>query len=449
MTAGLMLAVTVQSLSAQSLTDALIAAYRNSPQLQSDRADLRASDEDVASTYSTRRPTVALSSSNKYTYTQVSSWTYAQSLTLSAELTLWDGGDNTLAHEAAKVMVDVGRETLRLAEQTVLLNAVTAFMDMRRDSQFMQLAENNYQVFGRQVQAAKDRYEVGEVRRTDVNLAEARLAGALSQIALRQGNLEYVREKFYVAIGEYPGQLQIPPPAPKIPVSLAAAKEIAMRNHPSIKTARHAAKITDINVARAEAAMKPTFTLSGSAALSTGTSAMATGNTASIGIAGLVPLYSGGALAAAKRKTIALQEQARSDIQLAGLSVGQAVTLAWSQIKSTRAAITARHKEVRASRVALRGITEEANLGARTTLDVLDAEQDLVSAESNLVAAKRDEYVAIYSLLSAMGLLNVNHLRLGIKTYDPQINYKKVSKAPPPTDRGKLLQKIFKRAGKQ
>lgn len=431
---------------AHTLTDAMINAYRNSAQLKSEQAALRGTDEGVAQAWAALRPQVSASSTSGYTHlrsTGASTW--SSSLTLSLSLKLWDGGDSALAVEAARMNVAIARDSLVLSEQTVLLNAVIAFMDMRRDAQFLQLAENNRSVIARQVQAAQDRFEVGEARRTDVSQAEARLAGALSIVALRQGNLEISREAFFVATGRYPDILQSPPALPRIPSSYEAAKSVALRGHPSVLSGQKLIELAQINVYRAEAAMKPSFSLSGSATTSSNS---LSGDAVKLSITGSAPIYSGGALTSARRQALALEEKSRSDLQLTGLLVAQNTQRFWAQLQIARASITARQKEVRASRVALRGISEEANLGARTTLDVLDAEAELVEAETNLVTAKRDEYVAVYSLLSAMGLLTVKHLRLGIKTYDPMVNFDQVSKAPGPTDRKKLLDKILKRAGK-
>ncbi len=432
---------------AHTLTDALINAYRNSAQLKSEQAALRGTDEGVAQAWAALRPSVNASATSGYSHsynTGVNS--RVSNLTLSLDLLVWDGGATELAVEAARLNVVAARENLVDTEQTVLLNAVIAFMDMRRDAQFLELAENNRSVIARQVQAARDRFEVGEVRRTDVSQAEARLAGALGTVALRQGTLEISREAYFVAIGKYPGVLQAPPPLPRIPNTVEAAKSIALRGHPSILRAQHGVKIAEINVYRAEAAMKPKISLSGS--LSINPKAFS-GDTAGLSIKGTAPIYQGGRLTSAYRQALALEEKSRSDLQLAGLLVAQNTHRFWAQLQIARASITARQKEVRASRVALRGIREEANLGARTTLDVLDAEREMVQAETNLVEARRNESVAVYSLLSAMGLLTVNHLQLGIKTYDANVNYNKVSTAPKPTNRAKLLDKIFTRAGKK
>jgi len=436
--------------SAQSLTDTLISAYRNSIQLEVDRAALRALDEGVAQAWAKFRPSASATFARTATYVMpgfgADFTTFTNTLSISSSLTLWDGGETRLGAEVARLNVAASRENLMLSEQTVLLSAVTAFMDMRRDIQFLGLAENNLEVLNRQVQAARDRFEVGEVRRTDVNLAEAAAAGAQAAVARAQGGLEITRESYRIAVGNYPGQLHNPPPLPKFPTSLAAAQAVAARTHPAILRAQLVAKAGELNVLRAETAMKPKLKLSGTYSAS---SARTVSDSAALSLGASIPLYSGGALASARRQAMALREQAQATLHLTARSVGQGVAIAWTTIEISKASIVARHKEVRASRVALQGIREEASLGALTTLDILNAERDLLQAESNLVSAQHDQYVAVYSLLSAMGLLTVKHLGLGIKTYDANVNYNKVSTAPPATDRDKLLNRILKRAGKQ
>lgn len=451
---GIAAATTIAAgtVSAQSLTDALIGAYRHSDRLKSEQAYLRSLDEGVAQALSSTRPQLSARFSSSATYSEVlpplatDNWTYSTILTLSAEMTVWDGGANQLAKEVAKETVLSARLSLVDVEQQILLQALQAYMDMHRDSQFLALAENNRVVIARQVQAAKDRYEVGEVRRTDVSQAEARLAGATSNLALRQGTLEISREAYHVATGAYPGVLVPPPPLPGLPATLEDAKALAKRNHPAIKRAQHLVKIAELNVQRAEASMKPLFKVSGNVGLNAD---QAKGDTLSLALTGTMPLYTGGRLISVHRQSQELVSRARHDVQQTGLLVAQQVTAQWAQLQIARASIIARKEEVRASRVTLRGMREEARLGARTTLDVLDAEREMLTAETNLVAAQRDEYVAVYSLLSSMGLMTVKHLRLGIASYDPQKNYDKVSDAPGPTERQKMLDKIFKRAGKK
>ncbi|MBZ0130295.1 MAG: TolC family outer membrane protein [Rhodobacteraceae bacterium] len=434
---------------AQSLTDALISAYNNSEELKAERAQLQSTNEGVRQAWSATMPSLALSANATASFRSITSFgaanhTYTASVALVSELTLWDGGATELAIESAQVSVAAGRETLVDTEQQVLLAAVTAFMDMRRDAQFLDLAENNFRVIARQLQAAQDRFEVGEAQRTEVSRAEARLADAQSIIALRQGGLEISRDVYYYAIGAYPGNLASPPPLPSIPRTLEAAKAIAVEKHPVVLRARQVVKIAELNVARADAAMKPNVTLSAQI----GANPNVSGDNYSISLGATMPLYRGGQLLSVRRQTMALKEKALFDLQHAGQLVSQNVTRFWAQYEISSASITARQKEVRASRVALRGIREEANLGARTTLDVLDAERELLQAETNLISARRDQYVAVYSLLSAMGLLTVRHLGLGIKTYDTNADYNRIWNPPTPTERSKQLEKIFKRAGR-
>lgn len=432
---------------AQSLTDALIAAYTNSATLKLQRAVVRSTDEGVAQAVAAKRPTLTATLTNSATHvTAGNTTTLSTALALSSTLNLWDGGSSDMAIEIAKISVASARDGLLSSEQAVLLAAATAFLDMRKDEAFLRLAENNVRVLNRQVQAATDRFDVGEARRTDVNLAEAAAAAALANLALRQGTLEISRAAYFTATGTYPGTLSQPPALPKVPTSLDAAFSIAQRSHPVILQAQKAAKIAKLNIYRAEAAMKPSLAASASLGINSNSG---TGDSASVALTATMPISQGGRLTSLYRQSVASHEQSLANIQLAGLQVKQAVTGAFAQLQIARASITAQQRQVRASRVALRGIREEADLGARTTLDVLDAEQDLVTAESNLFDAQRNEYVAVYTLLSAMGLLTVEHLGLGIRTYNTKTNYKKVSTAPGPTDRGKLLNKLFKRAGKK
>jgi outer membrane protein len=432
---------------AQSLADALTSAYRNSPQLKAEQANLRATDEGVADAVSTFRPSLSLSASGTATQRfATGTTTLSASLALSSELLLWDGGGNQLALDVARHTVDAGRQTLKDLEQTVLLNAVIAFMDIHLDTTFLQLAENNRAVLEQQLKAANDRFEVGEIRRTDVSQTEAFLAGAESTVALRRGTLDITRETYHVATGTYPGSLQAPPPPPRLPASLPAAISLAMKNHPVLERARILSKIAEVNILRAEAAMKPRISVSSSLSdTSTSTDSL------SVTLGVTMPISAGGALTAAHRRARALDEKARADVQRTAQLVAQSVTQSWRQLEIARASITARAKGVRASRVALRGIREEASLGARTTLDVLDAEQALVQAEADLAEARRNENVAVYSLLSAMGLLTADHLGLAVARYDPEANYKKVSTAPGPeaAERKRLLDGIFKRAGRK
>ncbi len=430
---------------AETLTDALISAYRNSPELKAARASLRGTDEDVAQARAARRPTLGAQASagvnHSFAFNRDSRFA---TLNLAASLTLWDGGTTDLAIRSARAGVRVGRVNLIDTEQQVLLAAITAYMDMRRDKKLLQLARTSFEVAAQQLKATRDRFEVGEVRRTDVSQVEARKALAQSVVALRQGTLEISREAYHVAVGRYPGRLAPPPPLPALPKTRDAARALALKNHPAIQRARIMVEIADLNVARARAAMKPRIALQGNLAINANAP---TGDTAGVSITGSVPIYQGGSLSSALRKARELAQKARFDLQRAGQLVTQGVNRSWSQLAIARATITARRKEVESAQVALNGIRDEASLGTRTALDVLDAEKVLFEARTNLATARHDEEIAAYGLLSATGLLTARHLGLGVRVYDPAIHYRKVEKAPGPSDRGRLLDRILRRAG--
>ena len=431
---------------AENLTSALISAYRSSPELKAQRASLRGSDEDVAKAWAARRPTLSAQASAGVSHLfAFNSDTQFATLNLAASLTLWDGGMTDLAIRSAKAGVKVGRATLIETEQSVLLAAITAYMDMRRDEKLLKLARTSLEVAAQQVKATRDRFQVGEVRRTDVSQVEARLALAQSIVALRQGTLEISREAYHVAVGKYPGKLASPPPLPRLPRTEAAARALALKGHPAIRRAQTLVEIADLNVARARAAMKPRIMLQGNLGVNANAT---TGDTASVSIVGSVPIYQGGSLTSAVRKAQALAQKARFDLQRAGQLVSQGVNRAWAQLTIARATIAARRKEVESARIALNGIRDEASLGSRTALDVLDAEKVLFEAQTNLASAHHDEEIAAYGLLSAMGLLTARHLGLVFKTYDPEVHYRKMEKATGQSSRGKLLGKILRRAGK-
>lgn len=438
------MALTASFAQADTLAGTLADAYRNSNLIEANRATLRATDEGVAQAVAAVRPTLAataaLTSATSGT-TGLSSVT--RSLTISSSMTVYDGGQNQLAIKTAEENVKAVRQTLTEIEQSVLLSAVTAYMDMRRDTEFLRLEESNLEVIGQELQAARDRFEVGEVTRTSVNQAEARLEATRASLALRQGNLEIAREGFKLATGRYPGTLQAPPPLPRLPATRAEAQRLASQNHPSIMRAQHLVKAAELTAQRAKVAMGPSVSLTGSYAPTVNARP-----TSSISLSGTMTLYAGGALASAYGQALANAEKTRADLNQAARSVSQTVGNAWAQLRVSRATITARQKQIRAARVAFQSVREEARFGQRTTLDVLDAEQELKGAEANLAAARRDEYVAAYSLLSSMGLLTARHLGLSVQIYDPEENYNRVRTAPSMVKRNNVLERALKRAGR-
>lgn len=432
---------------AETLTDTLIKAYKHSGLLDQNRAVLRAADEDVAQAVATLRPVInyfasATTSSNR-SFTGLNNGHLTGSLGLSASLLLYDGGGSKLAIDGKKEDVLAARQGLIDIEQKVLLRAITAYMNVRRENEFVALRRNNVRVIAEQLRAAKDRFEVGEVTRTDVSLAESRLALARANKAVADGNLARSREEYRASVGTYPKSLRAAPRVPATAKSLDAARAVAYTTHPVMKKIQHEIASTEIGVLRAATLMGPTLTASGRSAVDhTGK------DISSVGLDLAVPIYQGGKLSSIYRQAMARRDAARAGLHITRHQVAQTVGNAWALLNVSRATLAASNRQISAARVAFEGVKEEATLGARTTLDVLDAEQEYLDAQANRISSITDQYVATYTLLSAMGLLTVEHLNLGIRTYDPTAYYNAVRNAPAHSTQGKSLDRVLRALGK-
>ena len=436
--------------SAETLTDALISAYRNSNLLEQNRAVLRAADEDVARAIAALRPTIDFVAS--YGYSNVDQFRQgpdglndlSSSYSLVAQLVILDSGQRGLQTELAKETVLGTRETLVGIEQNVLLNAVSAYASVLSAQAFVDLGENNLRLIQEELQAVRDRFEVGEVTRTDVALAESRLAQSRSQLAAARGQLEAAREAYRVAVGRYPGNLVTPTSVPDTPGTVEEALSIAISRHPAIRQAQREVTAAEISMEIATRAYGPTLSATGRMTYD------GRADQSTVGLEFRQPIYAGGRLAALERRAVAQRDQSRARLHETTLGVREAVANAFSQIRVFGAQIAATEEQVRAAEIAFEGTREEARLGARTTLDVLDAEQDLLDARAARIDARAQQYVAIYSLLSAMGLLTVEHLRLGIPTYDPSAYYNAVNAAPARlSEQGGALDRVLKRIGRE
>lgn len=453
--AAMMMVLPVQ-VRAESLTDVLIAAYKNSNLLEQNRAVLKAADEDVAIAVSALRPTLNFLAQASYADKSVTGGFkpadfgflspgdfLTGAIQISADLTLYDYGRNRLSIAVAKEAVLATREALVGVEQNVLLNAVSSYMNVRSRVEFVVLRQKNVRVIEQELRAAQDRFEVGEVTRTDVALAQARLAASRSALSAADGDLAVAREVFKTAVGAYPGNLAPPPASPATARSPEQAKAIAGRTHPSILQAQRQVTIAELNIARAEAARGPTLR-AGVDLTYTDTDVVRRSATLTYNQS----LYQGGQLAAVTRKARDNAQAQRAQLLETALNVSQAVGTAWAQLAVARAQIDASDRQIAAAQIAYDGIREEATLGARTTLDVLDAEQELLNAEVNRIVAENTRYVAVYSVLAAMGLLTVDHLNLGIPTYDPVAHYDAVKSAPALSAQGARLDKLLRSLGK-
>lgn len=450
--AGVLVAgLSVTAVMADTLADAMAGAYGHSGLLEQNRALLRVADEDVAQAQAALRPILNYAAQASYAYSSQGSVTSTNAdIGLSLVQLLHDWGGSQAAIEAQKQTVLATRQQLISIEQSVLLSAVDAYMNLRRDTEIVALRENNLRVITRELRAANDRFEVGEITRTDVATAEARLAGARADLAAARGSLMTSQEVYAAVVGRSPTTVSAPGAFPETSASVSAATLLAVQSHPDMRAAQYQVAAAEANILRAQAAMKPSTSLTANIGFRDDLSSSSVINTRSIGIETSGPIYQGGRLSSQLRQAMARRDAARGSLHSTRHTIRQGVGIAWAQVLSARATTAASKEQIKAAEVAFEGVREEASLGSRTTLDVLNAEQELLNAKASLVSAQSSEYTATYRLLSAMGLLTVDHLNLRVKRYDPEAYYNLVKTVPVSRSKqGAQLDKVLKALGKE
>lgn len=442
---------------AENIADALIGAYNSSGLLEQNRAVLRAADEDVAGTVALLRPVVSWTTQAGRTIGEGSSSGIAYNANatniftgLSISQLLYDGGASKLNKQAAQETVLATRQSLLSVEQQILFRAAAAYLNVVLQQENVRLSLNNVRLLGEELRAAQDRFDVGEVTRTDVALAESSLAAARSNLAAARGALVSAQAEYANATGHKPGPLAGQPRLPRAAASLQAATDIAVRNHPGILSAQHQVKAAELAAQSASKSMGPSASLSadlGYSEVTTGTNFSRTG---SVTVSVTQPIYQGGGLAARHRRALASRDAAKSALLTTQQDVIQNVANAYVRLETAKASLISSGEQVRAARVAFEGIREEAKLGARTTLDVLSAEQDLLDAQINQVSARSEEGIASYQLLQSQGLLTAERLGLAVQIYDPTLYYNLVKDAPSKVSkRSKDLDRVLKALGKK
>lgn len=413
--------------------DALAKAYLTNPSLEGARANLRATDEGVPTALSGFRPSVTatgtVGDSRKETSanpgTQVS--TDPKTMTLTLSQPIYSGGATLAGMRKATHQVEAARARLLGTEQSILLSAATSYLNVVRDQAVRDLNLNNEQVLKRQLQATRDRFKVGEITRTDVHLAEARLARAVADSISAAGTLESSRAAFTNAVGEAPGAFAAPDISFKIPKSLEAALKDGEAANPGVIAAGFDEKAARESINATRAGLLPSLALTGSAKRSLDTSASGYWATEYVGTLSLsVPLYQGGSTYSGLRSARHQAQGLRLAFDQALRDATQQIRTAWENHAATRARIAAFETQVQASQTALEGVQKEASVGSRTVLDVLDAEQELLDARVNLVTSQRDATVATLSLLSSVGRLTAAELQLPVALYDPVGHYRDV-----------------------
>jgi outer membrane protein len=447
--AGAALAFAGVAARGETLESAIVHAYQNNPSLNAQRALVRSTDEGVPQALSGYRPRVTITSSggeqslsntNKIVppqwpvnrknqppliYSTQSGYNAPFNYGATLTQTLYNGLQTPNRTRQAEAQVLAARETLRVTEQTVLLSAVTAYMNLLRDSAILDLQRRNVEVLQEQLRQTRDRFNVGEVTRTDVAQSESRGAAGRSQVLSAEANYKAAGAAYRQVIGNDPGKLNAGSPVDRFsPHNLPAAVEFASASHPAVTAAQYNVDVAVTQVKVAEGALLPTVTLQGTFQKSfmTGLNGMESYNASVLGQLS-VPVYQGGAEYSAIRQAKETLGQKRLDLDTARDQVRQLVVQSWGQLDAAKGNIDATNSQVQAAEIALNGVREEARVGQRTTLDVLNAQQELVNARVALVTAQRDRVVASYTLLSAVGRLSPPVLGLQVPVYEPEIHY--------------------------
>ena len=427
----------VSSAKAESMSGALAKSYGYSPDLNQQRAATRAADESVPRATAGWRPSLTAATSVGMLTTRTvnngrlttDSNTMPRTNSVAVTQTLYNGGRTGNTVRAAESTVMQSRETLRQSEQDVLSAGSTAYMNVLRDTALLQLQNNNVEVLQQQLKQTEDRFQVGEVTRTDVAQSQASLAQGQASAAGARFNLQNSIAVYRQVIGEQPRNLEPARPVEALlPRSLDAALATAMKQHPRIQAALHAVDVAASNVTIQEGALLPTLTATGTAAINRDVNGFTNYQTQSYSaVASLsIPLYEGGATYSAVRQAKELLGQERLKADLQRETVRQTVIAAWGAFQTTKLKIQSFQAQVRANEIALEGVREEAKVGQRTTLDVLNAQQLLLNSRVSLVTAQRDQVVASYALLAASGQLSAATLGLRVATYDPTVHFDQV-----------------------
>jgi TolC family type I secretion outer membrane protein len=428
---------------AQTLTEAFAYAYNNNPQLLGERAKLRATDEQVPQALSNWRPTVTFNAAagfNRTGFEQPNPVTGAptptqfqnlipRSMQLQVSQPVYRGGrTEAQTRQAINTVQAIRAETLSV--ETAVFQAVAqAYLDVVRDQTLVEVARNNEQVLRKQLEATRDRFRVGEVTRTDVAQAESSLAQSTAQRINAEGQLEVSRSTYARQVGHPPRRLMMPRERPALPATREEALALAAADNPSVISASFNELAARDNVDFVRGQLLPQISIVGSLSRNFSQSFSfrnARQDSAQVIAQLQMPLYEGGAVYSQTRQAEQTVGQRRSDVDLARRTAVQSATAAWEQLQAARAAIASFGAAVRAAQIALEGTQQEALVGSRTVLDVLIAEQQLFTTQSQLVTAQHDAALGEFTLAAATGRLIAAELRLPVKLYDMDLHYRSV-----------------------
>ncbi len=435
--ASVLLSATAVQAGTFTLADALGVAYESNPQLEAQRAKLRATDENVAKANAGWRPTINAQGQYGTQHYEFSGpgippGSAANTHPLQGQVTLnqpiFRGGQTWAEVSKAKALVRAGRAQLTDVEQTVLLAAVTAYVDVVRDQAVVDLREHNVAVLKKQLKATELQFKVGELTRTDVAQSRARLSGAQSALVTARGQFAVSRANFEKVIGRPAETLAKETPLPPLPGSIADAQAMAQTRNPQLIAAKETERAADLAIDDSVGAMLPQVSVQAQYGYSAsqafgGVLAQPTTNSTSLIAMLTVPLYQGGADQAGVRQAKQLHSQSQLNVVYADRQVREGVKAAWESFQSAQSAIASDQAQVKANELAYEGVRREQEVGARTILDVLNAEQELLNSQVAVLSSRRNAQVAAYQLLAATGQLTAQNLGLKVKLYDPDAYY--------------------------
>jgi outer membrane protein len=445
-TAGVSGALISAPAAAETLADAIALAYDSNPTLQAQRATQRALDETYVQARSGWRPTLSLSAAGSYTENRATresrftgfplqgdgvTYSNGGQAALSFSQPLWTGGRTAAAVSASEAEILAGRENLRRIEAQILLNVIQAYADVRRDLEALRIREENVTVLQRQLDESQARFDVGEITRTDVAQSQARLAGAQAQLQNGQAQLGISRATYAAVVGQNPGDLAPEPSlAYLMPGNVDDAFTVAEQNSPVLRAQQFLEQASRSRVAGARAERMPNVSLSASSRFGQAPfdpfERELFDRESQVGVNVTVPLFSGGLVSSRIRQSVERNNADRINVEAQRRTVLQTITQAWNQLIASRANISSTAEQVTAARIAAEGTRQEQQVGLRTTIDVLNAEQELRSAELNQVSARRDEYVAAANVLASMGRLEAKNLTPTVASYDAKANFRKL-----------------------
>jgi outer membrane protein/adhesin transport system outer membrane protein len=415
-----------------SFDRALMAAYQYNPTLAAARAELRSVDETYAQAMSGYRP--RLNGIADYTSSHdrgdvIDIHSDSKTLALELQQPLYRGGSTEANMKSSHNRIKAQRAVLHATEQGVLLDAVTVYMDVVRDTELLKLNANNENVLAKQLDAARKRFDLGDITKTDVSQSEARLAKALASRVTAEGNLQASKARFARVIGTEPkGMLGRPLSALNIPASVDDALVLAENKNPDLHFARFSATAARYATRSVIGELLPQVDLTGSIGR-TYDPALRTDDeidSTTVGVRATMPFYTGGGVDSRARQARQVESQRRMELHRAERAVRQEAIDAWAALSTADAEMVARQSQIEASKLALDGVRIEADYGSRTTLDLLDAEQEYLDAQTSYVIAERNKIVALYRVKAAIGELTAGDLGLDVVNYDPKENFQKV-----------------------